>query len=259
MNIKNFIPACTIAASSFLSSCTENAPVKKIPQLIDDPKFKTILADTFSRSISDESKIIQYNQLLKKYGQGVDNYIIIDKKNCVSKVYNPDGKLLYQNEVALGKNIGDKRSGGYMQSNVPLAAYTTPGEYVISREGTKAGTKDKKLYGDRVLVLHGDHTKEVSKGKQVLALHRVPSSPMGKLRENVLKNSSKKDNRVSFACINYLVDSFDKMRKYIKGVSTKVYILPEEKGNSLYLEKQNNGTYKFFQKKYRYEKQESLH
>ena len=49
------------------------------------------------------------------------------------------------------------------------------------------------------------------------------------------------------------------MRKYIKGVSTKVYILPEEKGNSLYLEKQNNGTYKFFQKKYRYEKQESLH
>jgi len=79
---------------------------------------------------------------------------------------------------------------------------------------------------------------------------------MGKLRENVFNNKTKKDNRVSFGCVNYLVKSFDRMRKFIKGESTKVYILPEEKGNSLHLEKLDDGKYKFFQTKYRYESQE---
>ncbi len=258
MNIRNLIPTALIATGSILSSCGGKSPTKKIPQFINDPKFTTILADTFSKKITDENKIIEYNKILKKYGQNVDNYIIIDKKNCVAKVYNPDGNLLYSNEVALGRNIGDKRSGGYLQPKVPLAAYTTPGEYVISKEGAKVGSKDYKLYGERVLVLSGDHTKEISKGKQTLALHRIPTSPMGRLRQRVLKNRSKRDNRVSFGCVNYLVETFDKMRSLIKGVSTKVYILPEEKGNSLYLEQQADGTFKFFQKKYRFESQENL-
>ena len=51
-------------------------------------------------------------------------------------------------------------------------------------------------------------------------------------------------------------ETYDKMRSLIKGISTKVYILPEEKGNSLQLEKQADGTYKFFQSKYRYESME---
>ena len=79
---------------------------------------------------------------------------------------------------------------------------------------------------------------------------------MGKLRANVLQNKTIKDNRVSFGCVNYLVETYDKMRSLIKGISTKVYILPEEKGNSLQLEKQADGTYKFFQSKYRYESME---
>lgn len=130
-----------------------------------------------------------------------------------------------------------------------LEAYTTPGEFYISREGALEGTTDMKLYGKRVLVLRGDHTKEASKRKQTLALHRVPSTPMGKLRKNVFNNKTTKDNRVSFGCVNFLVESYDKMRKFINGKNTKVYILPEENGNSLYLEKQQNGSFKFFQKK----------
>jgi hypothetical protein len=79
---------------------------------------------------------------------------------------------------------------------------------------------------------------------------------MGKLREYVFQNKTIKDNRVSFGCVNFMVESYDKMRKLITGKGTKVYILPEEKGNSLHLEKQKDGSYKFFQTKYRYESQE---
>lgn len=258
MKIRNFVPTLFIAAGSVLCSCGGKAPVNKVVQLADDPKFKTIVADTFSRQLTDERKVVEFNRLLKKYGHKVENYIVVDKKKCVAKVYSPDGNVMEISEVALGKNIGDKRGGGYKVKGAKLEAYTTPGEFEIAQEGTLPTSVDHKLYGNRVLTLIGDHTKEAYKRTQILALHRVPSSPMGKLRENVFNNKTLADNRVSFGCVNFLVESYDKMRALIKGKSTKVYILPEEKGNSLYLEKQNNGTFKFFQKKYRYESQESI-
>lgn len=257
MRIKNFIPALLIGAGSVVSSCGGKAPVQKtVATLTQDSKFLTIVTDTFSRKMSDEVKVVEFNKLLKKYGKDAGNYIVVDKKNCQAKVYSPAGDVLYKSEVALGRHIGDKRSGGYGFKGAPLEAYTTPGEFVVTSEGCRAGSKDDKLYGSRVLTISGDHTKSASKRYQTLALHRVPSSPMGRLRENVFNNKTLKDNRVSFGCINFLTDSYDKMRALVKGKSTKVYILPEEKGNSLYLEKQKNGTYKFFQKKYRFESQE---
>ncbi len=255
MKIQNLIPALLVAAAPVVSSCEKKA-VKEVAQLSNDPKLHTILTDTFSTKMSDMTKVVEFNKLLKKYGQSNGNYIVIDKKNCKALVLNPDGDTLQVSEVALGKHIGDKRGGGYMVKGAKLAAYTPPGEFTIIKEGTKAGSSSERLYDQRVLVLQGDHTQEAYRKTQVLALHRVPRSPMGKLREGVLKNKTIKDNRVSFGCVNFLVDSFDKMKSLIKGVSTKVYILPEEKGNSLYLEKQANGKFKFFQKKYRYESQE---
>ncbi|MBD5402000.1 hypothetical protein HDR58_04250 [bacterium] len=259
MKIRHVIPGILIGASSLFTTCT-HAPSNAnnlANKLSNDSKLNTILVDTFSRKMSDKVKVIEFNKLLKKYQQPVDNYIIVDKKACTATVYSPDGDVLQVSEVALGRNIGDKRSGGYRVKGAELRAYTTPGEFSIVREGLKSkASKDYKLYGSRVLLLAGDHTQKAYQKSQILALHRVPSSPMGKLRENVFNNGTLKDNRVSFGCVNFLVDSYDKMRSFIKGKNTKVYILPEEKGNSLHLEKQKDGTYKFFQTKYRYESQE---
>ena len=264
MSFKEYIPAVIIGASlPFINTCkhTANKQIETISQktvsaLEKDIKFKTILKDTFSTKLSDKEKVIEYNKLLKKYGLSNGNYILIDKKKCKAFVYNPDGDVLMKTEVALGKQKGDVRCGGYKNKNVKRTFTTPPGEYYVGREGAISGTTDEKLYGKRVLMLRGDHTRQDSKRSQTLALHRVPSTPMGKLRENVFHNHTLKDNRVSFGCVNFLVKSFDKMRSLIKGKNTKVYILPEEKGNSLYLERQKNGSFKFFQKKYRYESQE---
>ena len=217
--------------------------------------LKTIMNDKFSKNITDEQKVVEFNKLLKMYNKSTSNYVIVDKKNCQAKVYTPEGKIVYKCEVALGRDIGDKRSGGYQKKNSVLRAYTTPGEFTIIREGSK-NPANVKLYGQRLMPLAGDHTASDSKYSQVLAMHRVPKTPMGKLRENVFNNGTLKDNRVSYGCINFLVSSYDKLRSFISGAKTKVYILPEEKGNSLHLELQKNGTYKFFQTKYRTEDME---
>ncbi len=255
MKTKNIIPAVCIGATTLLGNCTKQAP-KTINNLKNDAHLTEIVADSLGKRFSDHEKIISYNKLLKKYGHPVDNYIIIDKKNCKSVVYSPDGDTLNVSEVAVGRHIGDKRGGGYMVKGAKLRAYTTPGEFTICREGARKGSSNEKLYGQKILCLAGEHTQKKYQKSQVLALHQVPLSPMGQLRNKVLKNKSLKDNRVSFGCVNYLAKSFDKMRKFIKGINTKVYILPEEKGNHLRLEPQKDGNYKFFQTKYRYEHQE---
>jgi len=257
MNLKTTFPALLFGLTTLCTSCNKNVTkiAAKKHMIENDAQFQKLLKDTFSTKYSDEQKIISFNTINQVYNGNCSNYIIVDKKNCQAKVYTPLGHLLYKTEVALGRNIGDKRSGGYMVPGAKLAAYTTPGEYIIAKEGSK-NSKNIKLYGQRVLPLIGDHTQEAYKQSQSLALHRVPKTPMGKLRENVFNNKTLKDNRVSFGCVNFLTESYDKMRKLISGKGTKVYILPEEKGNSLHLERQKDGNYKFFQTKYRYESQE---
>ena len=256
MRIRNTFPALFVGLTSLCSSCNKNVEKIKVkPRIENDIQFQTLLKDTFSTKFLDEWKVISYNRLNQIYNGNGSNYIVIDKQNCKAKVYSPLGKVLYKTEVALGKHKGDKRGGGFMVPGAKLSAYTTPGEYKIVREGTD-NPKDIKLYNQRVLALEGDHTQEKYKKTQTLALHQIPNTPMGKLREDVFNNNRINDNRVSYGCVNFLAESYDKMRRFISGKNTKVYILPEETGNSLHLEKQKDGTYKFFQTKYRYESQE---
>lgn len=262
MKLKYLLPSLGLITSTFtlstsqrISSQVRSEINRPVATLANDVHLREIVTDTFSRKFSDEIKIINYNKLLKKYGHSNGNYVIVDKKACQARIYSPDGDVLYKCEVALGRHIGDKRSGGYMVPGAKLLAYTTPGEFEIAREGSK-NASSKKLYGDRVLAISGDHTQQAYKKTQILALHRVPATPMGRLRENVFNNGTLKDNRCSFGCVNFMVESYDKMRSLIKGITTKVYILPEEKGNSLQLVKQKNGTYKFVQTKYRTEAME---
>lgn len=255
MKVKHIIPSLLISTLPFTTTCTKYG-TKLSGDLNSNHKLTEIMQDSLSKNFSDQEKIIQFRKLLKQYqNPDTGNYIIVDKKKCTATVFNADGDSLETFEVAIGKQRSDKRGGGYKDPKIKLRANTTAGEFEISREGATS-QNDKKLYGDRVLILRGDHTIEASKSKQTLALHRVPKTPMGKLRENVFNNKTLKDNRVSFGCVNFMADSFDKMRKLISGKGTKVYILPEEEGNSLRLEKIGENKYKFFQTKYRYEYQE---
>lgn len=220
------------------------------------PKLRELVADTFSIRNDDKTKIIEYNKLLKKYKKQTGNYIIVDKKQCEASIYNSDGELILKEEVGLGKHKGDKRAGGYRKKHFVQSYTTAPGEYYINKEGSIKGTRNERLYGKRLFTLVGEHTKQESKKSQTLALHQIPNSRRQE-RTKAFNNNTLEDNRMSYGCVNFLDDAFDRMRKNIRGIKTKVYILPEEEGNSLHLEKQKDGSYKFFQTKYRYESQET--
>ncbi len=256
MRIKSILPILCTSAVTIFSGCSSSTSKsdKVLRTLHNDSRMTEILKDSLSVNTSDIKKIVDYNKLLKKYKHKVDNYIIVDKKNCTAVVYTPDGDTLNLSEVGLGKTIGDKRCGEVdKKGGVDNNNYTAPGEFIISREGAKSGSYDARIYGQKLLYLAGDNVAAKCKKNAVIALHQIPLTPRGQLRKYVFNNDSKKDNRVSQGCINFLPDEFDRMRKYIKGIGTKVYVLPEEEGNNLRLESQKNGTYKFFQTKYRYE------
>lgn len=140
MDLKTFIPTALIGLSTLAPAFVQRTTGiinKNATKLELNSKFNTIVNDTFSRKISDETKIIAYNKLLKQYNRPVSNYIVVDKKHCQAKVYTPDGHVIFKTEIAAGRDIGDLRGGGFMVPGAELRAYTTPGEFMIAREGSK--------------------------------------------------------------------------------------------------------------------------
>lgn len=193
---------------------------------------------------SDKDRIIEYN---KKHARG--NYIIVDKKDCSATVYDKNGKAIKKFEVGLGMDVGDKKAGGY---NCGIASkirkYTAPGEYTLGEQSAASDTK----YGSNLFIMEGDGVAKDSVDEQVAAIHQIPTQRLAQ-RKGLFKNGTISDNRMSFGCINMLSDDFDEMEKIIQGTGTKLYVLPEEKGNKLQLEMQVDGSLKFVQTKYRNE------
>ena len=65
-------------------------------------------------------------------------------------------------------------------------------------------------------------------------------------REAAMDTPTVADNRMSYGCVNLTEEDYDIMHSYL-GEGNKIYILPEENGNKLLLEKQSDGSYKFEQ------------
>lgn len=250
MNVKN---SCVTTAFvlGILSGCAKGK-VKEIPVLANDVRLTEIIADTFSRKIPDASKIIHFNKICDEYRQAGEralNYAIVNKKKCEMIVYSPKGDTLERFRILLGRHIGDKRAGGYADHSKNPRCYTAPGDFEISYIGQSRHPKDARLYGTNLFFLKGDHTEKAYIGKQSNAIHQIPDSWVKTSRLRAMCSKTLADNRKSFGCVELTAQDCNKLKKYlVKG--SKVYVLPEEKGNSLALEKLDNGTYKFVQTKY---------
>ena len=74
------------------------------------------------------------------------------------------------------------------------------------------------------------------------AIHGTATSK----RDKLYGDGNLANNRVSMGCVNIPVADLTEMeQKYGIKQGSKLYILPEEKGNSLKLERQEDGTMKF--------------
>ncbi len=199
--------------------------------------------DSLSNRVSQINLIEDDKQKIKEWAKfnSTGNYVIIDKKDCSAAVYNKDGFEITEFEIGIGKDIGDDFND--TSGLLGKAKNTTPaGEYTL-----KTNIFNKLAYGDLTLSL-GSKANKTKKAKKVVALHKVPKF-REKDRLKKFYDGNLANNRMSHGCINFLENDFKELVKYIHG-GLKTYVLPEEEGNHLILEKNDKDEFEFVQTKY---------
>jgi len=202
---------------------------------------------------NDLTRIIQYN---KRHYDG-KHYAVIDKKSCQLTLYDKEGKVIKKFVVGVGKTKGDGLSNYFIDhlnktDKAALAEksrYTTPGEFTLDevfitpKSDTKGYTGTDGQY--RLMRLKGDN-RGVRSGQQ--AIHVVYNNDANRIK--AINTEDTEDNRMSYGCVNLLQEDYDELHEYL-GEGDKVFILPEEKGNKLQLEKQSDGSYIFHQQNHK--------
>lgn len=202
---------------------------------------------------TDTDRIVEYN---KKNYDG-NHYAIVDKKTCQLKIYDREGNVLKTLTVGVGKKVGDNLGTYYLDRaektkdayKAEQGRYTTPGEFTLDEY--KKGTPDyisKKDGKVKMMGLKGDNKGERA-GQQ--AIHMIPNSHQD--RNARIDSVTTDDNRMSYGCVNLKESDFDVLAQYV-GEGDKIYILPEENGNKLQLEKQQDGSYRFEQQHHKDQK-----
>ena len=231
---------------------------KTVPKTPATPKTsQEAHAMRINNIASDEQRIIEHN---KTNYQG-QYYGIVDKKSCQLKIYDKQGNIVKTFTVGVGKSKGDG-IGSYYRDHYEKTKdaykaesqrFTTAGEFTLD-DNKKAKLAYTGADGKpRVMGLKGDN-RGVRSGQ--ISIHMIydPKTDLSKShqsaeykkREAALNSKGTADNRMSYGCVNLLEQDYDEMHKYL-GEGDKVYVLPEEQGNKLQLEKQKDGTYKFEQ------------
>lgn len=160
---------------------------------------------------SDKEKVIDYNKLHPK-----GNYIVIDKKNAVLQVYNPQWTLLHEFLVGIGKNVGDNITMNTKdeRDNDMSGA----GIYKIN-----ARWGQDRLYDGNSFVLENE--KWILQG---MAMHQIPNGYNDRYKK--MKTGKVEDRRYSNGCLNLTKEDFKTLEKHVN-LWSSIYVLPEEKGN----------------------------
>ena len=205
-----------------------------------------VYADKINAMQNDEQRIIEHN---KTNYQG-EYYGIVDKKSCQLKIYDKKGNVVKTFIVGVGKSIGDGL-GKYYQDHFEKNSdawkaesnrFTTAGEYTLDEVKKTADAYTGKDGKPKIMQLKGD-SRGIRSGQ--IGLHMLYKPQYAK-REAAINSPGLADNRMSYGCVNLKEEEWDEMHKYL-GEGDKLYVLPEEKGNKLQLEKQKDGSYKFEQ------------
>lgn len=236
----------TITTNTFAAETTDNTAEEAIKSDVvieDDVIENTSKEDTLSDKISEINSMQDDEQKIKTWAKisSKNNYVIINKKDCLAAVYDADGNEITNFEVGIGKEIGDDFND--TKGILGKPKNTTPaGEYTLI-----TNIFNKSAYGDLTLSL-GDKANKAKSVKKVVALHKVPKF-REKDRLKKFYDGNLANNRMSHGCINFIEEDFKELTKYIQG-GLKLYVLPEEADNGLILIKNDQNNYELAQTKY---------
>lgn len=237
---KNFLTRALDKIGEIFATTT-----KKVQKTAEELKKEE--AQRINGMASNQQRVIEYN----KTNYNGKYYGIVDKKNCKLTIYDKEGKEVRHFTVGVGQQKGDNLCGDTRKTN---GRYTTAGEFTLdefnsydysNQKNDYRGRKDNNL---KLMALKGDN-----KGDNVQMAIHMCYKPEYNSRSKAIRSEGLADNRMSYGCVNLLEEDFDIMHSYL-GEGNKIFVLPEEEGNELKLEKQKDGTYKFEQTYHRNDK-----
>lgn len=160
-------------------------------------------------------------------------FIITDKPSATVYVFKPDGKLLIQSKVLLGKTPGDYYRGNteIVQNRVTPAGLFNMGLRDAARGGSEAKTAGAYDFG-KVFVLD----KAVDGEYSVTLFHSVWTKEKdAKQRLAALEKPGPADSRYSFGCINVAKGVYGNLlaghENQIDGA--KLFIVPENPAHTM--------------------------
>lgn len=146
---------------------------------------------------------------------GVQHFVILDKRNARVYVFEPSGKLAGESPVLLGYAAGDDTVPGIGEkaiADVKPQERTTPAGRFVAARGRNALQED---------VVWVDYSAAVS-------MHRVRATNPKERRLERLATPTAADNRISYGCINLPAGFFDDVVwPLFQSKPGVVYVLPE--------------------------------
>jgi hypothetical protein len=141
-------------------------------------------------------------------------YLMVDKANALTYVFNPLGQLVATAPVLLGMGKGDRM---LVPNSAPMSAI--PPQKRITPAGRYVSRLALDSHGKEILVIDYDAS---------LSLHPIVKGTPAERRAQRMASPTSEDNRVSFGCINVPVAFYSTV---VSPTFTNrmgvVYILPE--------------------------------
>ena len=174
------------------------------------------LADFGSQKVSDDVKLVA-NWAAWTRDHKKNSFVVIDKKDAQLYVFDPQARLQGSTPILLGKAKGDDSAPGIGSKPLPLVEEhekTTPAGRFTAELG-------KNLEGEDIIWVDYD---------SAVSMHRVRKVAEKERRYERLASATKRDNRISFGCINIPFAFYDGiLDPAVKKTGAIVYVLPDQK------------------------------
>lgn len=177
--------------------------------------------EDIKKSQAEQNKMSNAEKIISTYKDKKDKYLIVDKVNSRMHLYQGD-KLIDTYEVGTGMTPGDEQTKTVVEN----------GKVQWDRGNKQTGAGVFTVGGVSEYRNAPSFILKNERGEEVPAVIHATLPE----REQFFNNEDTGDNRMSYGCINGLCSDMNEL--YSHGISegTKVYVLPEDKGNNFKIE-----------------------
>ncbi len=201
--------------------------------MIDYGEYKNV--EEQLNALDDKNLIIEFHKNFKTK-EDCDYYTIIDKKKHMLFVYNKSGVVLFEREILLGANSGDKRTifleELYNDGRRATNGKTSAGIFYSYKFRDSTNDDYYEYYNNNLLALvteKGAFNGPLNADNQYETVMAMHQTPVGLEHRNTMyNNGNDEDNKTTNGCLNLTQEDFESYKNEFPDQGCPVYILPEE-------------------------------